>query len=348
MAQTLDELKAENAAAELTAQDNQVDDKQEAIKDEHVGVTEEPEADNTNAQLQDGDSEKVELESWQLTEDTVTSDDDKKDGFVPNHEAARRRKKAKALSVELKSEKDENAILRKRLEDFENGTAHKAQEEVKELVRPTREQFDYDDDAYDEAIEIYHDERLDRKLKARDSKAQESTSEANRQAAFQKKAEQSFDNHYNDAQTLIEEGKITEESFRGAETLVKQALEAANPGRGDIAFNSLIVGLGKDSAKVEFQLGVNPALLHELQNLQAEDPSGLSASRFLGRLQEKIQAPSKKRSNAPKPGTNAQGDGSSAGKHAPLLAEYRKSDDLQTRMTLKRKAKSQGADVSNW
>jgi len=348
MGMTLDELKAQNAAEELAANDAPVVDTKEDIKDEYVEVVDDAKADDTKELSQDSDDTKVELESWQLTEESVDSDDDKKEGFVPNHEAARRRKKAKALSVELKGEQDENAALRKQIEDLQNGSTPKAQEEAKALVRPTREQFDYDDDAFDVAIEAYHDERLERKLNARDNKTQKSTDDSARQKAFQEQAAKSFDNHYSGAQELIDSGKITEDSFRGSEKLVKEALEAANPGRGEIAFNTLIVGLGKDSAKVEFQLGVNPALLHELQSIQAADPSGLSASRFLGRLQEKIQTPSKKRSNAPKPGAVITGDGSGGGKHAPLLAEYKKSDDMKTRMMLKRKARSQGADTSNW
>lgn len=346
---TLDELKAENAAKEAEANSEPIEDKKEIIEDEYVEVKEESKADEVEGSTEDNDEKEAELESWQLTEDTETSEDDQKSGFVPNHEAAKRRKQAKALKGELKEKDSELEELRKQVEALKSGNAPQA-EAPKQLTRPTREQFDYDDDAYDAALEKYYDDKLEQKLSSHQSNTTEKQQEAQQRKAAEAQ-QKSLDDHYERASQLVADGKVTADSYRNADTLVRQSLESMFPERGDHMTNALIStlnNLGEGSEKVMYQLGVNPAKMQELQNKLAIDPSGLAASAFLGQLQSQIQTPNKRRSQAPKPSAKADGEGGSSGKGGTLLKQYNKSDDLQTRMNLKRKAKSQGVDTSKW
>ena len=353
MAQTLKELKAENAAAEAPIVDAPVLDKKEIIKDEYVEVVEQAKADDTGSKSEDEGSQEVELESWQVTEDTETSDDEQKGGFVPNHEAAKRRKKNQALRGEIKEKDSELDDLRKQVEALQSGTAPKAEQEQAALVRPTREQFDYDDDAYDKAVDNYYDAKLDRKIDSRTKDSTEKATQATQQQAFADNQKKNLDAHYERAGKLVEDGKLTEESFRNADTLVRKALDSIKPGYGDMLTDSLIStlnSLGDGSEKVMYQLGVNPAKLLELQNKLITDPSGLSASMFLGQLQAKAQTPSKRRSQAPTPGSKVEGEGGNNGNVSTLQKQYNKIDDndVQARISFKRQAKKNGIDTNNW
>ena len=353
MAQTLKELKAENAAAEASTINAPVLDKKEIIKDEYVEVVEQVKADDTDDTKQDGEESKVELESWQLTEGTEASEDEQKGGFVPNHEAAKRRKKNQALRGELQEKDSELDDLRKQVEALQSGTAPKAEQEQVALVRPTREQFDYDDDAYDAAVDNYYDAKLDRKIDSRTKDSTEKANQANQQQAFADNQKKNLDAHYERAGKLVEDGKLTEESFRNADTLVRKALDSIKPGYGDMLTDSLIStlnSLGDGSEKVMYQLGVNPAKLQELQNKLITDPSGLSASMFLGQLQAKAQTPSKRRSQAPTPGSKVEGEGGNNGNVSTLQKQYNKidSNDIQARISFKRQAKKNGTDTNNW
>ena len=139
--QTLKELKAENAATAAATNDAPVGDKKEIIEDEYVEVVEQVKADDTGSKPEDEGSQEVELEDWQLTEETETSEDEQKGGFVPNHEAAKRRKKNQALRGEIKEKDSELEELRKQVNALQSGTAPKVEQEQAALVRPT---LDYD------------------------------------------------------------------------------------------------------------------------------------------------------------------------------------------------------------
>tara|TARA_R100000544_G_scaffold17462_2_gene8347 strand:- start:578 stop:1633 length:1056 start_codon:yes stop_codon:yes gene_type:complete len=348
---TLNELKAENAAAEAAANNNPVDDVKEDIKDEYVDVTDEVKADAEESEPEDKGEQETELESWQLTEDTEASESEEKSGFVPNQEAAKRRKQAKALKGQLKEKDSELDELRKQVEELKSGIAPPAQQEIKPLVRPTREQFDYDDDAYDAAIDAYYDAKVKQNLEVHS----QSVSQQAQQEAAQKKAvetqQKALDNHYDRAAALVSDGKVTEESFRNADTVVRQSLDMLQPGNGDMLTNALISTLnatGEGSEKVMYMLGNNPVKMQELQNKLMTDPSGLAASAYLGQLQAQVQTPGKRRSQTPKPASKVDGEGGGSGAEGQLKKKYDKSDDLQTRITLKREAKNKGIDVTKW
>lgn len=350
MALTLEELKAENKAKEELEQNKQVDNSKDVIKDEYVELNETNAEDSKESTGEDSSVQDVELDSWQLTEETVTSEDDKKSGFVPNHEAAKRRKQTKALRGELKEKDSELDELKKQIEALQGNNAH-SPEPVKQLTRPTREQFDYDDDAYDAAIDKYYDDKFSQKLTGQLEVNQKKAEQEKQQQSVALAQQKSLDSHYERASKLVDDGKITADSYKNADAVVRRSIEAIMPNQGDSIVNALIStlsNLGDGSEKVMYQLGVNSSKLQELNNKLVSDPTGLTASMYLGQLQSQIQNPSKRTSNAPKPAISVEGEGGGNGRGGTLHKEYAKSDDLQTRINLKRKAKSAGIDVSKW
>lgn len=348
---TLDELKAENAAKEAETNNAPIEDKKEPIQDEYVEVKEEIKADKDDISTEDDDEKEPELESWQLTEDTETSGGDQKSGFVPNAEAANRRKQAKALRGELKEKDSELEDLKKQVEVLKADKTPQVDTSIKPLVKPTREQFDYDDDAYDAAIEKYYDDKFDQKLNSHSINANQKSQQDAQQQALESAKQKSLDDHYERAAKLVSQGKVTEESFKGADTVVRMTLEKMYPGQGDSSTDALIStldGLGEGSEKVMYQLGVNPSKMHELQSKLTADPSGMLACAYLGQLQSQVQTPSKRRSQAPAPSSKADGEGVYAGKGGSLQKAYDKAEGSQERLTLKREAKLKGIDVSKW
>lgn len=355
MAKTLEELKAENAAEELAEESKLALDTKDNINDEHVETTDDTKADDIKLTSEDDDENKVELESWQLTEDAETSEDDHKSGFVPNHEAATKRKKAQALKGELKEVKTENEELLARIAALESGKEPQKQapqEQVNQLApRPTREQFDYDDDLYDVAVDKWNDEKLDLKINSHyqsTTQKQQQDSQAQTQQVALKK---NLDDHYGRAAELVAEGKVSEDSYKNADRMVRMSMDNIAQGRGDAITDALIStlnDLGAGSEKVMYQLGVNPAKLDVLKSKLTSDPSGFSAAAYLGQLQSQVQTPSKRRSQAPAPGEDVNGESGNNGKGGTLQKQYSKSTDVNDRVTMKRQAKAQGIDVSNW
>lgn len=348
---TLDELKAENAAEEAKAEDKQVEDKKEPIQDEYVEVKEEAQADEVEGSTKDNDEKETELEGWQLTEETEASESEKKSGFVPNREAANRRRKTQALKGELKEKDSELDELRKQVEALKAGNAPQAPQQAAPLVKPTREQFDYDDEAYDAAIDKYYDAKFDEKLNSHQTNTLEKQQQEDAQKAVLESQQKSLNSHYERASKLVADGKVTEESYRGADGVVRQSIESLFPQQGNSITDALIStldGLGEGSEKVMYQLGVNASKLQELQNKLLKGDGGVSATAFLGQLHAQIQTPTKRRSQAPAPGSKVDGEGGGGGRGGSLQKKYNKTDDLQKRLEIKREAKSQGIDTKQW
>jgi hypothetical protein len=356
VAKSLNELKAENAAAEAAKVDTPITDVKDDIKDEYVEVVEDVKADTDKTKPEDDGEDKPELEPWQLTDEAEASEDDRKTGFVPNHEAAKRRKQAQALKGELSEAKTENEELLARLAALESGTAKPPpqQQVATESIKPKREDF-YEHDDPDEAFtDALVDWKLDKSFSAQSTKTQQSEQLANQtrnQEAQQQVIQKSLDDHYGRAAELVADGKVSGESYKNADRMVRMSMDNIVKGRGDVLTDALIStlnSLGKGSEKVIYQLGVNPLKLQELQSKLIADPSGLTASAYLGQLQSQIQTPGKRRSQAPAPGEDVNGEGGSGGKGGTMQKQYAKSNDPSERVSMKRKAKANGIDVSNW
>tara|TARA_R110002096_G_scaffold210397_2_gene397747 strand:- start:881 stop:1948 length:1068 start_codon:yes stop_codon:yes gene_type:complete len=351
---SLKDLKAENAVKDEVKQDVPVEDIKEDVKDEYVEVDESDKAVEKDVDgSEDAPKTENETESWMETEETGNSEDDNKTGFVPNHEAAKRRKQAKALKGEIKDQADENQKLLERIAALESGTQPQAAapQQRQLSARPTREQHDFDDDAYDAAVDKWNDEKFDLKINSHINQSQQANQQKQAQQTQQDNLKKSLDSHYERADKLVVSGKVTAESYRNADTIVRRSLDSISNGNGEQITNSIIStlnSLGDGSEKVMYQLGVNGAKMSQLQTLLTSDPSGLQAVAYLGQLHSQVQTPNKRRSQAPNPSSNADGETGSTGKAGTLHKKYSKSSDAQERITMKRQAKRDGVDVSNW
>lgn len=335
---TLAELKAKNAAEEQTEQETEV---VEAEEQQDTKVTIAPVETDVEETDDDTDEEESEdVESWMQEE--VATPDDGDSGFKPNREAAAVRKKLKA---KLHEKDDELESLKAEIERLKSGSTTAPQTELK---RPKLEDFDYDEEAYNAAMDDYYDKRVETKLESKQSVQQQ------REAAErQKKAlEEAVDRHYTRAAKLVEEGKVSEEKYTQADRAVRESFERIAKGNGDKIVDSLIKtldSLGEGSEKVFYQLGVNPAKMQEVANLFATDPSGLSTVAYLGKLQASISSPTKRKSSAPAPSPELKGSGSTKSPGEALLKRYKKAgSNVQARLDIKREAKRQGIDTRNW
>lgn len=336
---TLAELKAKNAAEEEAEQETEVVEVEEQQDTKVTIAPVETTVEETEDEADEEESEDV--ESW-MQEEVATPDDDGDSGFKPNREAAAVRKKLKA---KLHEKDDELESLKAEIERLKSGSTTAPQTELK---RPKLEDFDYDEEAYNAAMDDYYDKRVETKLESKQSVQQQ------REAAErQKKAlEEAVDRHYTRAAKLVEEGKVSEEKYTQADRAVRESFERIAKGNGDNIVDSLIKtldSLGEGSEKVFYQLGVNPAKMQEVANLFATDPSGLSTVAYLGKLQASIQSPTKRKSSAPAPSPELKGSGSTKTPGEALLKRYKKAgNNVQARLDIKREAKRQGIDTRNW
>lgn len=343
---SLKELKEENAKDDTTEVET-VEDTQSL--DTVTATTEEVEDEGVDTELDaDTEPDDVDIESWMQTEQ-ANSDNDHKGGFKPNHEAAKTRKRLKAKL----SEKDgELESMRAEIEQLRSAKAEP--QEAALPPRPKREDFDFDDDKYDAAVDDWNDKKIDARFKTNSKQSNEDQQQEAASQARIKKVETSLNGHYGRVEKLVGTGKVSQDAYDSAETTVRNAMEMMHPNMGDTVTDNLITTLnniGEGSEKVMYQLGVNPSKLLELKNKIAEDPSGFTAIAYLGSLQAQISTPTRKRSSAPKPGTKVEGEAGAKGQAGTMQKAYEKagqSNDIQTRISLKRKAKLQGVDTSNW
>ena len=135
MAQTLEELKAENAAKEAEALETT--ETQEAEPTLEVVETETEETQET-AESNETETEEVETESWMQTEDQTSESDAK---FTDSDIANVRRK----FKAKLNKEKDENSELRAEIEALKNQIAQPRQDIPQQKTgMPKYSDYDYE------------------------------------------------------------------------------------------------------------------------------------------------------------------------------------------------------------
>lgn len=346
---SLDELKAENAAEEAQSENNQDVTEQGALDDKNVNddVIDDADIEQDNG-TEDGSEEGEKLESWQQTE--VDASESDQSGFVPNAEAAKRRKQNTALRGTVKEKDTEIELLRKELEEAKSVNAP-VQTAPTLSTRPTREGCGYDEDAYDVALDAWNDEKLDLKIKSMNQTANQNQQQEQKAEAAKQQIQNSLNDHYARAEKLVSDGKVKQEIFQAADGNVRNAIESVFNGAGNEMTDQIIARLndmGSGSEKVVYLLGRNTSKLNELTGLLQKDPTGLSAMGFLGKLHSEVQDPQKRRSNAPKPANKLTGDAAATSSHGTMFKKWSKSTDPQTRIDLKSKAKAAGEDVSSW
>lgn len=353
MAQTLEQLKQENARLEAAAEANESDSHTEMVEDEYVEVNEEGqavevEAATTEQDDSDDSSEDVEAETetelWMQSEEQTSQTEQE---TFTSSDMAKLRKKMKAKNEEKDSEIEE---LKAQIAQLQNSQA-KPQEVVAATARPKLEDFGYDEDKYNEAYEKY---MLDKLANQNNQSAQQSQQQQAIEAA-QKLQAKHLDSHYNQVEDLIANKTITADAYQSAEMVVRQSIEKIAPGAGDSVTDSIIAqldALGEGSAKVMFHLGRNQVNRERLANALASDPSGLQAMGILGELKAKLtSAPAKKISSAPKPSASVRGDESAGSNEGKLKRKYQqahKDGDSQKAFNIKLEAKAAGFNTRTW
>lgn len=337
MDQTLEELRAENAAAEAAqAQAPQ------AGATETTDVAAEDQT--TDEHLAEGDEGEEGLtpepESWMKGDDQESHGADKK--FTDGDVGAAKAKLRAKLEAKHQSEVDK---LRADLEELRRNSIA-----PQPSARPKREDFydqDDPDDAYTEAL-------ADWKLKDSQARQHQETQQyehQRKQLETQRVIETGVDQHYERAATLAAASGISPELYQSADLRVRSAIDGIFPGGGESVTNALIANLGEGSEKVFYNLGVSPKRLAELTAKLQADPSGLQASVYLGKLSAELTAPLRKRSNTPAPATTVQGDANTTDVGKGLMRKYQeahKKGDTQAAFNIRREAKAKNINTQSW
>ena len=337
MDQTLEELRAANAAEEAAAA--------QVPQTGATGTTDDAAGDlNTDENLAEGDEggegQQAEPESWMKGDDQESQSAEKK--FTDKDIGAAKAKLRAKIEREKQSELDE---LRAQLEEARRNTVAPPQS-----ARPKREDF-YDQDDPDEAFaEALTDWKLNDRLAKQHNETQQYEFQR-KQLETQQSIESGVDQHYERAATLAAASGISPELYQSADHRVRSAVEGTFPGGGEQVTNALIAAIGEGSEKVFYNLGVSPKRLAELTAKLAADPSGLTAVAYLGSLKAELTAPLRKKSNTPAPATTVQGDANTTDIGKTLqkrYAEAHKRGDTQAAFDIRREAKGKNINVKSW
>lgn len=335
MAKTLEELKAENAAAEAEAAEETA---AEVEQPEVEASEEETEETAKAAEPEQEEAEETELEGWQL-EDEQASDSGDEPRFTSSDVAAAKRK----LRARLEKRDDELAQVKAELERLKNGQAAPAAQK-QATPMPTLEAHDYDEAKYAAALQEWMLSQVNNVTKSH----QETEQQKRQKAEQQRQLESAVESHYERAAKLAQEYNIDADLYQSADRAVRQTVESVFPGQGDEFTDSLIARMGEGSEKVAYSLGRSASKRETLAAKLREDPSGLSAMVYLGELKSQVTQPVKKVTQAPKPAARAEGGDSGSTSADKLMKKYRSEPDIQKRFDMKRDAKRNGIDVSNW
>ena len=344
MHQTLEELKAENAAIESAAQEPEptapqaVEENLDVVEDVAAESIESAVEEPESADDGEGETGGEDLEAWQQTGEVSN---DKK--FTDSDIGAAKKKLRSKLGREHASETDK---LLERIKTLEAGSAPQQQRTAPTLVRPKMDDYD-DDEGFETAMDSYYDAKLDAKLVNRDGQMADKTRQREAQQALSK----SVDGHYERAVGLVKDSGISEDVFRDSDAKVRAAMESIRPGQGDDVVDYLINALGEGSEKVMYYLGRNAQELEILKSKLVSDPQGMTAMAYLGQKLNQLASPQKRRNTAPKPATQINGDAGGSSSHAKLKSDYAKADkagNAQARFDARKAGKKAGADVSNW
>lgn len=352
MAMTLEELKAENAKAEAAAKPENTNEELETEASPQAAEEEsETQVDETETaeQAEDAESETEEVaedesDEW-MQSDSHESQAEKKftDGDIGKAKAKLRAKLEKRHDGEVEKLKQEIESLKGQL------TQSSA---AKSLQKPKREDFFDSDDpesAYEDALLAW--QKAD--LKAEISAEQAASQTQQQNLSYIRETEKAVDQHYERAIKLAEKSDISAEQYQTADFRVRSMIESLYPNAGDAITDGLIANLGEGSEKVFYNLGVNQARLGELRSRLERDKTGVSAAMYLGQLKAELNSPRKRKTTAPKPSPNLDGDvgKTDEARFKALKKKYdaaHKSGDMQTAFNIRREARKAGALTRDW
>lgn len=342
---TLEQLKQQNAAEEAEQQEVATEEVEEV---QSVEQEAEVEAVETDGSTETSSEESEEIELWKQDEEQNSSSEES----FGNSDMAKLRRKLKAKQDEKDAAHEvELARLRGELEAIKAGNTQSEVAKQAPSKRPTLEQFDYDEDKYQEALESHLLNVIDNRNSQTLTKQQQESEQEKLNADRNKK----LDAHYEQVQDLLSNKAITADDYQNSEVIVRRSLERISPGNGDALADGIIAqlaSLGEGSAKVIFHLGRNRANRERLVDALVQDNSGLTAMGLLGELKAKLtSAPVKKISSAPEPSAVVSGGesgGNTEAKLKRLYNEAHKSGNAQAAFNAKQEAKKAGINTRNW
>jgi len=273
----------------------------------------------------------------------MKEDDDQTSSDVMPVSAHIRAKRKLKGRIEEKDSEIEN--LKKEVDDLKKQRSVSAPKD-ETLIRP--KESDYESvEAYQTALDEYEDKRLDSKFSVVQGRKQ--LQETQTKAIQQ--LNKAVDEHYLRADKLIETSGISAETYKQSDEAVRNALEAVRPGQGNIITDQIIAILGDGSEKLIYKLGRSKALRGEFITLLSEDPHGLKAMAFLGEQKAKLLNTTRRKSNAPAPSNEINGDATSSNKERGFKKKYDEAHNKgnsQAAYTAKKEAKAAGIDTSKW
>lgn len=338
MEDNLEALRAQNAADEAAA--NAVPQTGEAVvEDEAAAGT------TTTDDLAEGDEgeegQQAEPEAWMTGDDQESPGAQKK--FTDRDIGAAKAGLRARLEKQHQSELDQ---MRAQLEELRNKSVVQ-----QPTSKPKPEQF-YDQDNPDEAyMEALTDWKLNERLATQQAGHQQYEQQRKQLEAHQK-ISSSVDQHYERAAVLAAASDITPELYQSTDRRVREAIQGVFGGEsGEHVTNALIANLGEGSEKVMYKLGISPKHLAELTAKLRDDPNGLQAAIYLGKLSAELTTATRKRSNTPAPATNVQGDANTTDLSRTFLRRYQeahKRGDTQAAYDIRSEAKGKKINVNSW
>lgn len=222
------------------------------------------------------------------------------------------------LRADRRAEKEEKERLQKQNEELLRqlslvGNVQKAEP----ATVPTLESCDYDESKYQAALVQYQQQTLEQKL----AEIEQKRLQEQRAKIVQQQLEQSVAEHYQRVETL----GVSVDEFIPAEKTLRDTF-------GDVAIDQMIDAIGEGSEKVVYHLGLNQSERDKVAQLVQQDPSGLKAMTYLGRLAVKLsaEAPQKKISQAPAADRPVSG-GSTPNTGGAILKRLKQLDGMANR-----------------
>lgn len=327
--QSLAELKALSEAEDQAAAATEAELEADEVDESEPEVNEPEDKPEGEAEAEDSNTD---------TEEWAKPDSSK---YVPAKKHSLLRKELRATEAEAEAVKQENERLKQQLAQLESGVRP-----AETLKVPTLEECDFDPDVHAQKLAEYSQKLVENKLRER-----ESTQAATTQQLQQKqKIDSEVNKHYERAEALIAQGKISSDNFQAAELLVRKAFAESSTVDPDFMTDYFISVVGDGSEKVIAHLGINAAALSKLKETLKDDPSGLRTAAYLGSLNEKFKSATvNKLSNAPKPDAAVKGTANvSSGSERSAYLKAEKSGDIGAMMAARRAAKTKGIDISKW
>lgn len=334
MGMSLEELKRKNAEEELEDQDKpkpEVEDEIDAVDDKSEDDAE-PEGSEEAPK-----TEEEATEAWMQSDDQTSQDSE----VVPLNDLIKMRQKLKG---KVSDRNEEIEKLKQEIESLKSSSSKP--QAVATSTRPSRDDFldaEDPDGSYIDALAEWKFSEQQKKI--------QSDSKQRQQDQFKQDLDKKVEDHYQRAAKLLDENKLNPEVYQAADSGFRRAFEDAFPRQGDAVADSVISQIGDGSEKLVMYVGNNGKRRETLKASLIADPSGMKAMRLIGKWESEMLEPTKRVSQAPSPAKQANGDTTGTPGADRLKKLYEKAHsgkDAQKAFNIKREARAQKIDVSNW